>query len=221
MSQEENKIFPRYLPNELNRNKTWQLYIAKKSGFIIPETVLGSNVDLLIRTFKETDELAVKSINRSSVRLETEQVAEIRHLSFPTRKVTLKQLLSERDRYNRTPVIVQKYVDKKYELRITVVASQIFACAIDTQANPLSIIDSRGALFKNIKHWQVNLPKVIVNKINKFMKLSHMNFACIDMIVTPDDEYIFLEANPNGQWLWIERETGMKISDAIADMLAC
>jgi len=30
---------------------------------------------------------------------------------------------------------------------------------------------------------------------------------------------VFLECNPNGQWLWIELETGMRISEAIADAL--
>lgn len=39
------------------------------------------------------------------------------------------------------------------------------------------------------------------------------------MIVTPQDEYVFLEINPNGQWLWIERLTNLPISEIIADTL--
>jgi hypothetical protein len=39
------------------------------------------------------------------------------------------------------------------------------------------------------------------------------------MIVTPQNEYVFLECNLNGQWLWIEFETGFKISEAIANLL--
>jgi len=45
-------------------------------------------------------------------------------------------------------------------------------------------------------------------------------FGCIDMIVTPRGEFIFLEINPNGQWLWIEELTGLPISEAIANTLA-
>jgi len=44
-------------------------------------------------------------------------------------------------------------------------------------------------------------------------------FGAIDLIVTPDDDHVFLEVNPNGQWLWIEELTGLPISHAIADLL--
>jgi hypothetical protein len=44
-------------------------------------------------------------------------------------------------------------------------------------------------------------------------------FSWWDLYVTPQNEYVFLECNPNGQWLWIERQTGMKISTAIAECL--
>jgi hypothetical protein len=39
------------------------------------------------------------------------------------------------------------------------------------------------------------------------------------MIVTPDGGYVFLELNPNGQWLWIELITGAPITDAIVALL--
>ena len=53
----------------------------------------------------------------------------------------------------------------------------------------------------------------------RYLKRMHLNFGCFDFIVTPDGEYVFLECNPNGQWLWIEEEPGMKISEAIAEAL--
>ena len=46
-----------------------------------------------------------------------------------------------------------------------------------------------------------------------------MKRGAFDFIVTPSGEYVFLECNPNGQWLWIEMETELKISEAIADAL--
>ncbi len=44
-------------------------------------------------------------------------------------------------------------------------------------------------------------------------------FAALDFIVDPDDQWWFLECNPNGQWAWIEEETGLPISSALADAL--
>ncbi len=43
--------------------------------------------------------------------------------------------------------------------------------------------------------------------------------ATLDIIVTPDDEYVFLECNADGAWLGVEERTGMKISAAVAELL--
>lgn len=50
--------------------------------------------------------------------------------------------------------------------------------------------------------------------------LMGLNFGCFDFIVTPSLEYVFLECNPNGQWLWVELATEQRISEAIAEFLA-
>ena len=44
-------------------------------------------------------------------------------------------------------------------------------------------------------------------------------YGAIDMVLTPDGRYVFLEINPNGQYLWIELATGLPISDAICSLL--
>ena len=44
-------------------------------------------------------------------------------------------------------------------------------------------------------------------------------FGAIDMIVTPAGEYVFLEINANGQYLWIEKQTGLPITSSIVDLL--
>jgi hypothetical protein len=39
------------------------------------------------------------------------------------------------------------------------------------------------------------------------------------MILTPDGEFVFLELNPNGQWLWLEEELGLPLVASMADLL--
>jgi D-alanine-D-alanine ligase-like ATP-grasp enzyme len=46
-----------------------------------------------------------------------------------------------------------------------------------------------------------------------------LRYGCIDMIVTPAGEHVFLEVNPNGQWYFVQLKTGLKIAEAIADLL--
>ena len=45
-------------------------------------------------------------------------------------------------------------------------------------------------------------------------------FGAFDFIVSKKDkEYVFLEINPNGQWLWLEQLGGSKISKTLAEYL--
>jgi glutathione synthase/RimK-type ligase-like ATP-grasp enzyme len=46
-----------------------------------------------------------------------------------------------------------------------------------------------------------------------------LSFAAIDMIQSEDGEYVFLEVNPSGQWLWLDEMLNFGISEAIAKWL--
>jgi hypothetical protein len=39
------------------------------------------------------------------------------------------------------------------------------------------------------------------------------------MVLTPDGRYVFLEINPNGQYLWVEDLARLPITEAICDLL--
>jgi hypothetical protein len=45
-----------------------------------------------------------------------------------------------------------------------------------------------------------------------------LNFGCFDFIVDRNCNYIFLECNTNGQWMWLEEEAKLPISAAIAQI---
>jgi hypothetical protein len=34
-------------------------------------------------------------------------------------------------------------------------------------------------------------------------------------VLTPSGEYVFLDLNPNGQWLWLELDAGLPLTDAL------
>lgn len=48
------------------------------------------------------------------------------------------------------------------------------------------------------------------------MKQLGLSYGAIDFIVTKNNEWIFLEINSFGQWLWIEDLTGLDISGGFA-----
>src|ERR687886_61086 len=43
--------------------------------------------------------------------------------------------------------------------------------------------------------------------------------SSICLIVTPSGEFVFLDLNPNGQWLWLEADLGLPLVAAMADLL--
>ena len=46
-----------------------------------------------------------------------------------------------------------------------------------------------------------------------------LSYGAVDLVLTPEGRYVFLEINPNGQYLWVEDATGLPISDALCDLL--
>ena len=52
-----------------------------------------------------------------------------------------------------------------------------------------------------------------------YMRELSLNFACFDFIVPMQGDPVFLEANANGQFAWVENLTGLPIAKAIANEL--
>jgi glutathione synthase/RimK-type ligase-like ATP-grasp enzyme len=63
------------------------------------------------------------------------------------------------------------------------------------------------------------LPKEIGSTCRRLVDRLDLSFGAIDMILTPQGEYVFLEINPNGQWAWIEQRTGVPMSRSLVDLL--
>ena len=51
------------------------------------------------------------------------------------------------------------------------------------------------------------------------MKMQNLYFSSIDLILSADNEYYFIENNCNGQWLWLENVTGKNMSDEFIDCI--
>lgn len=113
-----------------------------------------------------------------------------------------------------TPVYIQEYIEKKFEVRITIVDKQIYAVRIDS----LNRVDWRLD-YTNHKYSNITCPRDIEENCLRMMRDFKLKFCTFDYIVTPENRWIFLELNPNGQWLWLELITGMDISKKIVDIL--
>ena len=117
------------------------------------------------------------------------------------------------------PLIVQQYVPKRLELRVTVVGDEVFAAAIHSQASNHTRLDWRRYDDARTPIAPFELPADVAERCRALVRELGLCYGAIDLVLTPDDRFVFLEINPNGQYLWIELATGLPISAAVADLL--
>lgn len=95
--------------------------------------------------------------------------------------------------------LFQEKLDKKYELRVLFIAGICYPQVIFSQKNSFSEVDYRQGLDdKNMRQCGIQLPQKITNQINQLMNFLNLNIGCIDIVVTKNDEFVFLEVNPSG-----------------------
>jgi len=102
---------------------------------------------------------------------------------------------------------------------VTVVGDRVFSAAIESQATDRTRVDWRRYDHRNTPVTAIELPSDLVRRLQTLVDRLQLSFAAIDLILTPEGEFVFVEVNPNGQYLWIEEATGLPISDAVADHL--
>jgi hypothetical protein len=139
--------------------------------------------------------------------------------------VCMTQIVSNRDlgyasSVGYAPLIFQAYVPKEVELRVTVVGERVLTAAIHSQGNHRTRHDWRHEDLRHTRYARHSLPTGIEALCLRLVERMGLSFGTIDLVLTPDGRYVFLEINPSGQWRWVEIMTGLPISDSIADWLA-
>lgn len=182
-------------------NKIYQLEYAIKNNILIPESFIG-NSDKGLLGIKDRRNI-IKPITTGKVY--HEDYCELFQTSY---------FDAYGEKIKLTPVYIQNYVNKKYEVRLTVVDNQFFCVKIIAG----DLVDWRKSYSSN-QYEEIIVPDIIRDQVTKMMSVFNLNFGAFDYIVTENEKWYFLEVNPNGQWLWLEKKLDLKISDAIVDYL--
>ncbi len=203
-------------PNAIEhaRNKLQQLSMARKLEFCVPETLFTNSLDDVI-AFQESYGKCIYKPYDSGFLSPTSDKAI--YTNIIESELVKSAELAERLRV--CPGIFQPYIEKDYELRITVVGNRVFATKIDSQISERTKVDWRRYDFENIYYSAYQLPTEEEQQCVKLVKEFGLKFGAIDMIVTPNGKHYFLEINANGQWAWIETIAGQQISLEIAHLL--
>jgi hypothetical protein len=139
------------------------------------------------------------------------QNAEERWFSF-TAPLTESDLVED-NLLRATPGIYQEVVPKAHEVRATVLGGRILAAKLAS-----SELDWRTSS-NSLRIEPTELPATIGALCKALLKRLGLVFGCIDLIVTPDGDYVFLEVNEMGQFLFLEEKAGLPLVDAMAEFL--
>jgi len=201
----------------IENNKWLQIIEAQRVGLMVPNLSLLSNDPVAIKSFcLEIGELAMKRIKSGLLKYPREGTGVLYTIQLRAKELTDGDF----QRMRLVPVFVQRYIQKLFELRITVVENQVFACAIHSQERDETKHDWRSQIFTTpLKHEVFELSEEIANKCIFLTSQLKLHYGAIDMAITPNNEFVFFEINQNGEWSWVEMQCGLPISKAIADLL--
>ena len=193
--------------DEVASRKAYQLRVAQETGLTIPATLI-TNRAMDARAFAAThghESTVYKAFSATEQEWRETRVLQAAELD-----------LLDNVRY--APVIFQEYIPAKVDLRVSVVGDRIFAAAVESQETSYKV-DYRMDMAR-ARLAPFSLPSEVEERLHALMRRLGLVYGAIDMRLTPDERFIFLEINPSGQWLFIEERTGQPITEAFVQLLA-
>ncbi len=192
------------------RNKISQLFIAKNLGFNVPATCISNVYDDLIDFAKSYEACLAKTLRWPSLK--------INNIIYPmyASKVTQESIIQSRD--NGTPcgpVFLQKAVSKVSDVRLTFVGDRHFA--VSMISNDHRFFDIREVEPNYIDYSSIDAPGDVIELSKEFLKISNLQYSALDFVIDDKGTWWFLENNPNGQFFWLQRETGLPIKESILE----
>jgi glutathione synthase/RimK-type ligase-like ATP-grasp enzyme len=183
--------------------KPVQLELARRCGLRIPKTMITSSPENARCFANETPRAIYKTVTtwhyqmRETRMLESEDFDQLDSVRF-------------------APDILQEYIEPDCDYRVTVVGTKVFAARINVRQGR-SLVDSR---LDRVPLDSQNLPPIALRDLMKLHDSLGLVYGAYDFRLSASGELYFLEVNPEGQFLFVEIETGLPISEAIAEMLS-
>jgi len=194
--------------------KMYQLRRAERAGLTIPDTLVSNDPDEIREFIARCGGKAIHKLLQNAV---WKSKNDEKTFGCYTTPITCDDLPKDAA-LRLSPGIFQPLLKKQFEARVACFGEYLMALQIDSQSDDRARIDWRaGQRFIDMKPYI--LPEAIAQGIRRFLRSTRFTFAALDFIVTPDGEHIFLEANPNGQFLWMEDRTEMPVLNVFSDYL--
>jgi len=197
--------------NQLAGVKPEQLVRAARHGFSVPKTLVTNDPAAAGAFLDDTPEAICKPLYSGRVPGGEEEGLFFTTLLDDAARQAVRELGPE-------PYLFQEFVDKRYDVRVTVIGDEVFAVRIDSQAVAEARVDWRKGAPSAAAHSVEELPAEVAVRCLALTRDYGLEFAAIDLALS-DGGYVFFEVNPNGQWAWVEQLTGLPLRARLADLL--
>jgi hypothetical protein len=188
----------------MRAGKFVQLKVAAQY-FKVPQYQFRLNYDT---AFSKKTEVIVKSLTMEPV-------------TVPTHEVLFATRVKDKELSPQCPWMVQEYVPAEADITVVFVRDKIFAFELDRTKFINRTADWRELpVSETSDQWQPHeLPSQIQTGIFSFMRDLGLHFGRLDFLLSQND-YFFLEVNPNGQWAWLDSENKLGLTKKVIEELS-
>jgi hypothetical protein len=197
-------------------NKLDNLLFAKRLGLNIPPTILTSSKKAALGFLDKYGRCISKPLNNGH--FNDKIIGKLSVASKGTFEVTAKDFSCLDDTF--APMLMQQYIPKDFEIRAFYFMGRFYSMAIFSQKDEQTAVD-----YRNYNREKPNravpciLPQHIEIALINLIDKTGLKTCSIDLIYTMDDNYYFLEINPNGQFSWVSDNCNYYIEKDIANKL--
>ncbi len=188
-----------YSALRLVRNKAVQVFLARKSGLKVPET-LFSNSPAAVRSF--FDRHATDAICKAFATHVWQQQGSTDLSVTETFCLKREELPEDDEVFTYAPAIYQQMVKKQFDVRAVLMGDRVYSFALRTPANSLDW--RHDAAMRKVTVEYVATPPAVESGILEFARRSGACFGSLDIAVDRNGEWWFLEINEEGQFLWLD-----------------
>lgn len=182
-------------------NKIYQLIYAEKNKLALPISYIG-NSNIKPREFKKINSIIKPITIGKLIRNNGVEIYQTNYFNY------------QNDDFALTPIYLQEYVNKKFEVRLTYIDGYFFPVRINSEDK----LDWRTN-YNKLTYSEIQCPEIVLNQCIKLLNDFDLKFGAFDFIVNDNEEWVFLEVNPNGQWQWLEQKMKLPISEKIVNYL--
>lgn len=195
-------------------SKLKMLNVAEKHGLSTPNTrIINNRMDLLDFYFQMEGKLISKPISdsRKSYLFKGDTYVILTNEFTEARILKLSEFFF--------PALFQEKIEAEFEIRVFYLDGSFYPTAV-LNSSPQKNIDKK--LDSSSKHTHLvpyQLPAAIEKKLDAFMREVKLNTGCIDLLLSKEEDFVFIEVNPVGQYLAESKVCNYKIEKEIANWL--